>query len=101
MISKPIPPLNGLTSLVTSCTIDGIVGILLLDLISTNTKLRGFVFEIKESSSIGMQFKLITLFIIMNQLHINLILLLCELMNSLPPLLPFGFFYLPRLGCAL
>jgi len=35
MISKPIPPFNGLTSLVTGCTIDGIVGILLLVPIST------------------------------------------------------------------
>jgi hypothetical protein len=39
MISKPIPPFNGLTSLITSCTTNGIVEILLPVLISTNMKL--------------------------------------------------------------
>jgi len=43
MISKPIPPLSGLTSLVmaTGCTKDGVVVTLLLIPISTNTKPRG------------------------------------------------------------
>jgi len=41
MIYKPIPPLSGLISLVTSCTIDGIARTLLLVPISTNTKLGG------------------------------------------------------------
>jgi hypothetical protein len=43
MISKHLPPFNGLTGLVmaTCCTIDDVVGILLLVPISTDTKLRG------------------------------------------------------------
>jgi hypothetical protein len=43
MISKPFPPLSGLTSLVVAkgCTINGVVGVLLLVLISTNMKLGG------------------------------------------------------------
>jgi hypothetical protein len=43
MISKPIPPLSGLTSLVMaiSCTRDGVVVTLLLIPISTNMKLKG------------------------------------------------------------
>ncbi len=41
MISKPIPPLNGLNGLVMAigCTTDGVAGILLLVPISTYTKL--------------------------------------------------------------
>jgi hypothetical protein len=39
MIFKHVPPLSGLTGLVTSCTIDGVAGTLLLVPISTNTKL--------------------------------------------------------------
>jgi hypothetical protein len=44
MISKPIPPLSGLTGLITTtgCTTVGVANILLLVLISTNTKLWGF-----------------------------------------------------------
>ncbi len=43
MISKLVPPLNGLIGLVmaTSCTIDGVVGTLLLVLISAYMKLGG------------------------------------------------------------
>jgi len=43
IISKPGPPLNGLISLVmaTGCTIDGVIGTLLLVPISTYTKLGG------------------------------------------------------------
>ncbi len=41
MISKLVPPLGGLTNLVTSYTIDGVVGTRLLVPISTNTKLDG------------------------------------------------------------
>jgi hypothetical protein len=41
MILKLVPPLSGLTGLVTSCTIDGVVGILLLVPISTYTKFGG------------------------------------------------------------
>jgi hypothetical protein len=43
MISKLVPPLNGLIGLVmaTRCTIDGVVGVLLLVPISTHTKLGG------------------------------------------------------------
>ncbi len=43
MISKPIPPLNGLNGLVMAigCTTDGVAGILLLVPISTYTKLWG------------------------------------------------------------
>jgi len=41
MISKLVPPLNGLTGLVTSCTTNGVTGTLLLVLISMDTKLKG------------------------------------------------------------
>jgi hypothetical protein len=41
MISKHVPPLSGLTSLVIGCTIDGVIGTLLLILISIDTKLKG------------------------------------------------------------
>jgi hypothetical protein len=43
MISKHVPPLNGLTNLIvaTCYTINGVDGALLLVLISTYTKLRG------------------------------------------------------------
>jgi hypothetical protein len=63
MISKLIPPLNGLTDLVMvrGYTTDGVAGALPLVPISTNMKL--WVFEIKESSSVCVQLKLVTLFI--------------------------------------
>jgi hypothetical protein len=43
MISKHVPPFNGLTSLVmaTCCTADDVVGTLLLVPISIDTKLKG------------------------------------------------------------
>jgi hypothetical protein len=41
MISKLVPPLNGLTSLVVGYTTDGVTRILLLVPISINTKLGG------------------------------------------------------------
>jgi len=41
MISKHVPPLNGLIGLVTSYTTNGITATLLLVPISTNTKLGG------------------------------------------------------------
>ncbi len=41
MILKLVPPLSGLTNLVTSCTTNGVVGTLLLVPISTYTKLGG------------------------------------------------------------
>jgi hypothetical protein len=41
MISKLVPPLNGLTSLVIGCTTNGVVGTLLLVPISINTKFGG------------------------------------------------------------
>ncbi len=41
MISKLVPPLSGLIGLKIGCTIDGVIGILLLVPISTYTKLRG------------------------------------------------------------
>ncbi len=41
MISKPIPPLSGLTSLITSYTTYGVIGTLLLVPISIDTKLKG------------------------------------------------------------
>ncbi len=41
MISKLVPPLCGLTSLITCYTIDGVAGILLLVPISIDTKLNG------------------------------------------------------------
>jgi len=48
VILKPIPPLSGLTSLVmaTSYTIDGVVGTLLLVLISKYTKLNGLYLKL-------------------------------------------------------
>jgi hypothetical protein len=48
MISKLVPPLNGLTSLViaTCSTIDGVVGTLLLVPISTNMKLEGLYLKL-------------------------------------------------------
>jgi hypothetical protein len=63
MISKLIPPLNGLIGLVMAIgyTINGVVGALPLVPISTNMKLK--VFEIKENGSIFVQLKLVTLFI--------------------------------------
>jgi len=39
MISKLVPPLSGLTSLITCYTIDGVIGTLLLVPISIDTKL--------------------------------------------------------------
>jgi hypothetical protein len=54
---------SGLTSLVIGCTTNGVVGILLLVLISTYTKLGGFILEIRKSGLIDLQLKLITLFI--------------------------------------
>ncbi len=65
MVSKHVPSFSRLTGLLraTSCTADGVAGILLLVPISIDTKLGGFVLEIKESSSIGVQLKLVTLFI--------------------------------------
>jgi hypothetical protein len=41
MISKPIPPLSGLISLIIGCTIDGVAKTLLLVPISIDTKLGG------------------------------------------------------------
>jgi hypothetical protein len=41
MISKHVPPLSGLTSLIISYTTNGTVGTLLLVPISTDTKLEG------------------------------------------------------------
>jgi len=41
MISKHVPPLSGLTGLITSCTTYGVVRTLLLVPISTYTKFKG------------------------------------------------------------
>jgi hypothetical protein len=41
MIFKPVPPFNELTSLVTGCIIDGVVGTLPLVPISIDTKFGG------------------------------------------------------------
>ncbi len=41
MIFKPLPPFNGVTGLIISCTRHGVVGIFFLVPISTNTKLEG------------------------------------------------------------
>jgi len=51
MISKLVPPLNGLTSLVMviSCTIDGVIRTLLLVLISIDTKLRSSYLKLGEA----------------------------------------------------
>jgi hypothetical protein len=46
MISKLIPPSSGLTGLVIGCTIDGVVGTLLLVPISTYTKLGGLYLKL-------------------------------------------------------
>jgi hypothetical protein len=48
MIYKLVPPLSGLTSLITSCTIDGVIGILLLVPISTYTKFRGSYLKLRK-----------------------------------------------------
>jgi hypothetical protein len=49
MILK-LPPFSGLTSLVTSCTIDGVARILLLVPISMDTKLEGSYLQSRETA---------------------------------------------------
>ncbi len=45
-ISKPVPPLSGLTGLIIGCTIDAVTKTLLLVPISTNTKLEGLYLKL-------------------------------------------------------
>jgi len=54
MISKLVPPLGGLTSLVTSCTMDGIVRILITSSNFHIHKTRWFILKIKENSMVGL-----------------------------------------------
>ncbi len=54
MIYKLVPPLSGLIGLITGCIIDGVAGTLLLVPISIDTKLGGFLVEIKENSLVGL-----------------------------------------------
>jgi hypothetical protein len=65
LISKPIPPFNGLTNLVmaTCCIMDGVARTLMLGSNFYIYKTKGFVFEIKKSDLVGVQLKLVTLFI--------------------------------------
>jgi hypothetical protein len=49
MILKLVPPLSGLTGLVTNCTIDSVVGTLLLVPISTHTKLGGSYLKLRKT----------------------------------------------------
>jgi hypothetical protein len=61
MIYKHVAPLSGLTSLVIC-----LPQMVLLELIGSNFriyKIRGFILEIRKSGLIGLQLKLITLFI--------------------------------------
>ncbi len=85
---------SGLISLVvaTSCTIDGVVGALLLVPIFTNMKLGGSYLKIKKSGLICMQLKFINMFVKVAWFHVFLYVFFYELYNGLPPFLPFKVF---------
>jgi hypothetical protein len=53
MISKHVPPISGLTGLVTCCTIDGIWNFAIGSNFHRH-KIQGFIFEIKENSLVGL-----------------------------------------------